>query len=156
MRISEMITQYIINELNRSNGTAEIRRNELAESMGCVPSQITYVLSSRFTPEQGYIIDSRRGGGGYVRITRIQMDRGSALMHAIHSIGDQIDGLSAQAIVGNLLEYGYINTAIAALMSGAISDHSFSAADPSVRDALRASVLKNMLIHLLKVSRENG
>ena len=154
MRISEMITQYIINELNRSGGIAEIRRNELAENMGCVPSQITYVLSSRFTPEQGYIIDSRRGGGGYIRITRIKMDRGSALMHALHAVGDQIDSLSAQAIVNNLLEYQFIGENTAALMNGAIADHAYSIVEPSLRDMLRASILKNMLIYLVRVSEK--
>lgn len=54
------------------NGCAVLQRNELAEEIGCVPSQINYVLTSRFTPEQGYIVESRRGGGGYIRIRRIQ------------------------------------------------------------------------------------
>ena len=148
-----MITQYIMDELNRSNGIAEIRRNELAENMGCVPSQITYVLSSRFTPEQGYIIDSRRGGGGYIRITRVQMDERSALMHAVHSVGEQIDSFSAKAIIANLLQYGFIGETEATIMYGAISDNSYTAIEPILRDYVRASVLKNMLIHLLRTGK---
>ena len=69
MRISDEITAYILHMLeNADDGEAELRRNELAEELGCVPSQINYVLTSRFTPEQGYVVESRRGGGGYIRI----------------------------------------------------------------------------------------
>ena len=65
MRISDAITAYILDML-QENGSAELQRNVLAEELGCVPSQINYVLSSRFTPEQGYVVESRRGGGGYI------------------------------------------------------------------------------------------
>lgn len=66
MRISDSVANYILQMLNDENGIAEIQRNELANTLGCVPSQINYVITSRFTPEQGYIVESRRGGGGYV------------------------------------------------------------------------------------------
>lgn len=69
MRLSDEITAYILHMLEQTqNGCAVLQRNELAEEIGCVPSQINYVLTSRFTPEQGYIVESRRGGGGYIRI----------------------------------------------------------------------------------------
>ena len=69
MRMSDLITNEIIRMLNESEvNTAEIQRNEFANMIGCAPSQINYVLSSRFTPEHGYIIESRRGGGGYRRL----------------------------------------------------------------------------------------
>ena len=61
--------------LDKSGGTLELKRNDLAEKLGCVPSQINYVISSRFTPEMGYIVESRRGGGGYIRIIRKQMGK---------------------------------------------------------------------------------
>ena len=64
MRMSDLVAQYIIEMLDRENGSAEIQRNELAGNLGCVPSQINYVITSRFTPEKGYIVESRRGGGG--------------------------------------------------------------------------------------------
>ena len=81
MRMSDLVAQYIIEMLDRENGSAEIQRNELAGNLGCVPSQINYVITSRFTPEKGYIVESRRGGGGFIRISRVKMDRGTALMH---------------------------------------------------------------------------
>lgn len=61
MRISDSVANYILQMLNDENGIAEIQRNELANTLGCVPSQINYVITSRFTPEQGYIVESRRG-----------------------------------------------------------------------------------------------
>lgn len=63
MRMSDLVAQYIVEMLDRENGSAEIQRNELAGNLGCVPSQINYVITSRFTPEKGYIVESRRGGG---------------------------------------------------------------------------------------------
>ena len=75
MRMSDLITREIIRMLNESEeNTAEIQRNEFAGIIGCAPSQINYVLSSRFTPEHGYIIESRRGGGGYIRIKRVMLN----------------------------------------------------------------------------------
>lgn len=75
MRISDSVANYILQMLNDENGIAEIQRNELANTLGCVPSQINYVITSRFTPEQGYIVESRRGGGGYIRIIRREHDK---------------------------------------------------------------------------------
>ncbi|MBQ3691999.1 MAG: CtsR family transcriptional regulator, partial [Clostridia bacterium] len=103
MRISDLVAQYIINMLEENDGGAEIRRNELAETIGCVPSQISYVITSRFTPEQGYIVESRRGGGGYIKITRVQLDKRSAIMHIINSIGDSVDSRKAASVIKELL-----------------------------------------------------
>ena len=83
MRISDVVAKYIMELLEESDGYAEIQRNELANFLGCVPSQINYVITSRFTPEQGYVVESRRGGGGYIKITRKKISRSSAIMHII-------------------------------------------------------------------------
>ena len=91
MRISDSVANYILQMLNDENGIAEIQRNELANTLGCVPSQINYVLTTRFTPEHGYTVDSRRGGGGYIRITRVSMDRVLLMMHVINAVGASID-----------------------------------------------------------------
>ena len=91
MRMSDLVAQYILEMLEEQNGSAEIQRNELAGNLGCVPSQINYVITSRFTPEQGYIVESRRGGGGFIRISRVKMDKGTALMHIVNSVGERLD-----------------------------------------------------------------
>lgn len=84
MRMSDLVANYIMRALDESDGNAEIQRNVLAGELGCVPSQINYVITSRFTPEQGYIVESKRGGGGYIRITRVTTDRRSAIMHIVN------------------------------------------------------------------------
>jgi transcriptional regulator CtsR len=132
--------------LNEDNGRAEIQRNELANALGCVPSQINYVLTSRFTPEQGYIVESRRGGGGYIRITRIQMDCSCAVMHIVNSIGFSLDNATAQAMLNNLVQREILELPAAKLMAAAISDQSYYSIPQEHRDELRAAIFKNMLM----------
>ena len=102
MRLSDMLTEYIMDMLSES-GNAEIKRNELANHFGCVPSQINYVITSRFTPEKGYIVSSKRGGGGSVTITKLSLSGGELLMHTINSIGESIDENSVRIILDNLV-----------------------------------------------------
>lgn len=147
MRISDIITRTILDLIEESEeNIAEIRRNELANMVGCAPSQINYVLSSRFTPEQGYIIDSRRGGGGYVRISRIKLNRSSAIMHIINSIGISIDPMDARIIIENCEQSGLISFETARLISAALSNSSMTSVPQEFRMYLRASILKQMLL----------
>ena len=150
MRISDLVSQRILELLQASdNGMAEIRRNDLAEQIGCVPSQINYVLTSRFTPEQGYLVESRRGGGGYIRITRVRIDRSSALMHLVNAIGDRLDGQAARLMLDNLLHQQLLDPRAHALMRAAMDDACYRAVDRTQRDAVRASVLKHMLLTII-------
>ena len=95
--LTDYIAQMIEDMLNESNGILELQRNEMANRLGCVPSQISYVISSRFTPERGYVIESRRGGGGCIRIVRKQMSKDAYLMHFFCAIGDEIEEAEANA-----------------------------------------------------------
>ena len=148
MRISDEITAYILNMLE-SDGRAELQRNLLAEELGCVPSQITYVLSSRFGPEQGYTVESRRGNGGSVRVTRISMqDTSSPLMHVVGAIGTTLSAAAAMVIVQNLADRQLLPADTARVVLAAVSDQAYRTIDPSRRDLLRASVLKHMLTAL--------
>ena len=147
MRMSDLITREIIRMLTESGeNTAEIQRNEFAGSIGCAPSQINYVLSSRFTPEHGYIIESRRGGGGYIRIKRVVLNSSSALMHIINSIGDRIDSMSTRIVIENCLEAGLVNQQTARLMAAAVSESVMQTVPPQLKDTLRAAILKQMLL----------
>ena len=146
MGISDYVAEYILELLKEDNGRAEIRRNELANTLGCVPSQINYVLTSRFTPEKGYIVESRRGGGGYIRITRIECDRESGLMHLIHSIGTSLDGAAARSILHHLSEQQIVDDLVVRVMAAALSDQSLASVPQGQRDQLRAALMKNMLI----------
>lgn len=146
MRMSDLVANYIMRMLEESNGNAEIQRNVLAGELGCVPSQINYVITSRFTPEQGYIVESKRGGGGYIRITRVTTDRRSAIMHIVNSIGDKLSSSSAVIMLRNMKESGIISAYDSALMSAALSDKAYGDTPPQKRNSLRASIFKNLLI----------
>lgn len=148
MRISDNVANYILQMLNEADGIAEIQRNELASILGCVPSQINYVITSRFTPEQGYIVESRRGGGGYIRIIRRQMTKSDTIMHVVNGIGLRLDAASARAILRNLIETGIASESDAALMAAALSEQSMLAVPKEYREQLRAAMFKNMLLVL--------
>ena len=144
--MSDSVAKYIMQLLNEADGTAEIQRNELANVLGCVPSQINYVITSRFTPEQGYHVESRRGGGGYIRITRRQLSKSDVVMHIINAVGDSLDGGTARAMTENMLQNGVIDSEAASLLQAAASDKSLSLIPREFRDAVRASIYKNMLL----------
>lgn len=147
MRLSDLITAEIIKMLDDSDvNTAEIQRNEFANALGCAPSQINYVLSSRFTPEHGYIIESRRGGGGYIRIRRVVMNHSTAFMHIINSIGESIDALSARVIIENCLRSNLVSSNGAKLMCAAVSNNVMRSVPVHLKDAVRAAILKEMLL----------
>ncbi len=152
MKMSDLVAQYIVRMLDETGGNAEIQRNELANILGCVPSQINYVITSRFTPEQGYIVESRRGGGGYIRITRVTTDKRVAMMHIVNSIGDKISTAASSAILGNLIEQDMISEYDYAMISAALSDKAYAAVPQELRDTLRASVMKNLLITHIMLS----
>lgn len=147
MKTSDLITEKILELINTSDDNiAQIQRNELASSVGCAPSQINYVLSSRFTPEHGYIIESRRGGGGFIKITRVKLKRSSALMHLINSIGTEIDSLSARIVIENSIQSGIISEEIGKLMQSVTSITVMREVPVEYRDKLRATILKQTLL----------
>lgn len=147
MRISDLITEQIIKMIEESNDNiAEIQRNEFASAIGCVPSQINYVLSSRFTPEHGYLIESRRGGGGYIKITRVVLRKSSALMHIINSIGDSMDALTARVLLENCLSSELIDRQTEKIIKASISNSVMQSIPVAYRDYMRASLIKNILL----------
>ena len=148
MATSDLIASFILSAIEDSaNGFAELQRSALAEKFDCVPSQINYVMSTRFSPENGYIVESRRGGGGYIRITRVRMDRPTLLMSVINSIGESIDGQSAGAIVRNLADADALGAGAAELLLAALSDAALRSVPSERRGALRADLMRQMLIH---------
>ncbi|MBQ6809623.1 MAG: CtsR family transcriptional regulator [Clostridia bacterium] len=146
MRASDIISAFIMEMLEEANGEVELQRNELAQQFNVVPSQINYVISSRFTPEQGFHIESRRGGGGYIRICRINSDRSAQLMHIINSIGTSLTAFDAQVFLKNMLDYGYIDKKVYSLVGAAVSDNTLSEIPQPQRDKLRAKIAKALLM----------
>ena len=147
MRLSDSIEQFIKTMLTQDENDVELKRNELAEYFGCAPSQINYVLSTRFTPDHGYIIESRRGGGGCIRIFRMRQDTSAQLSYMRNQrIGDSIDALTASHLIQQLQERKAVTPGEAALMNAAVSDQSLSLPiTAEMKDALRAKILKRML-----------
>ncbi len=148
MGISDMIAAFIQSELESSD-VVELQRGDLAQRFGCVPSQINYVMTTRFSPERGYIVESRRGGGGYIRISRVRMDRETLLMHVINAVGDELDLPSARAMVTNLCESGAISVEAGRCILSAISERSLQAVPRAVRGAVRSDIVKQVLIQLV-------
>jgi transcriptional regulator CtsR len=149
MGVSDVIASFIGELLGEAGGTAEIQRSELASRFNCVPSQINYVISTRFSPEHGYIVESRRGGGGFIRITRVEMEPELLIMHTVNAIGGGIGLPAATALLENLRHGAAISRTEARLMLSAIGDNALRPARPEERDKLRASILKQMLVNKL-------
>jgi len=149
MRVSDLIAGFIDEMLSEMGGTAELQRAELASRFKCVPSQINYVISTRFSPEHGYIVESRRGGGGYIRITRVAMEPKILIMHTVNAIGGRVDINTATALIANLLKGGAISDSTARLILSATGTSALRPARPEERDVLRASILKQMLINTI-------
>ena len=136
--------------LEEKNGILELQRNELATRMGCVPSQINYVIASRFNQERGYLVESRRGGGGYIKITRIQIDKSKYLMHLLGAIGDSIDALSAKGLFKAMCENQIITPREFKILSNALSDNVMSkVAEKDKKDKLRADMFKSVILSLV-------
>ena len=148
MRISDIIAGFIDDMLIETGGTAELQRAELANRFNCVPSQINYVISTRFSPEHGYIVESRRGGGGYIRITRVELEQEMLKMHTVNTIGSRIDINTAAALIANLRRGEAISESEAKMLIAAIGNNALRPVLPEARDALRASILKQMLVTL--------
>ena len=145
MSLSSQITGMIL-EMLGNGGTVEIQRNELAQTVGCVPSQINYVIASRFSPEQGYSVESCTGGGGYIRIRRAAMEPNQKVMHAVNAVGGRLDERTARAHLAELVGAGVIDKHAAVLMLSAVSDNALRPAAAGDRDAVRASVFKQLLL----------
>ena len=114
-----------------------------------MPSQINYVLSSRFRPEQGYRIESRRGGGGYIRIYRVQDNNAGHIMHLVNAIGESLDAETATQHLNNLLAYDILTPDQCRLIASAISERTLAPMVRSDRNIIRARIFKNMLVSVI-------
>ncbi len=139
----------MISEMLDGKDEVEFRRNTLAQNLGCVPSQINYVISSRFTPERGYIVESRRGGGGFIRIAKVNCNGETLLMHVVNSVGDSIDEATCRAHLANLVYRELLSKRDAKLILSAVSDSCLKAVDAETRDKVRALIFKQLLITVM-------
>lgn len=146
MRLSNIIEEFIKEMLDQSD-MVELQRNELANKFNCVPSQINYVISTRFSPERGYSVESKRGGGGYIKIKKAKPDDGNYVMRALKLVGDYISQQDMIGIIHNLYDCELISKREAKIIISALSDNSLCIKQPE-RDIVRAKMLKNVLINI--------
>ncbi len=145
MKMSDIIADMILDMFDDSTSSVQIQRNDLANQLGCVPSQINYVITSRFTPEAGYRIESRRGGGGYILITRAD-NKDSVILGLINSIGDEIDERTARFHINNCSYQKLLDEKTAKMMSAVVLDNNFKGLPQPIANTIRANQLKKMLL----------
>lgn len=148
MRLSEVIEEYIKALMGDSDEFVEFGRNELAEYFNCVPSQINYVISTRFSPERGYYVESKRGGGGNIKIRRIDITKDRYIMHLINSIDTSLSQQEAEIIIKNLEGYKIIDDKTAKLLKVTTNDKVLGL-PKEYRDEVRTRIFKNILINLI-------
>lgn len=154
--LTDSIEAFIKSLMEEGQEQVDVQRNELAQYFRCAPSQITYVLSTRFTPDHGYVIESRRGGGGYVRIVRLQESSRNRLLYLINQrVGTSISRQDCEAIIAQLRDSGAINAKEAGLMRAAVSAEAINL-PLALKDTLRAGVMRSMLLNLAGRQQEEG
>ena len=155
MRLSDSIEQFIKDLLSQESAEVELKRNELAEYFGCAPSQINYVLATRFSPDHGYRTESRRGGGGYIRIVRVVESGSQRLMYLVNDrIGDSLSEEECLRLISQLKDQRIVTADEAALMASSVSTRALGIPVPdAMKGALRARIMKSMLMTIAARNR---
>ena len=148
-RLSDIIERFLKAMLKETeDGIIEIQRNELAEHFDCAPSQINYVLTTRFTSDRGYYIESRRGGGGYIRLVSASIEENDYINDLMTNvIGDSLTRQKAYRIIEDFVEEDLLTKREGELVKVVLSDSSLGKNEES--NKLRASIFKNVLIILI-------
>ncbi len=147
-RLSNVIEQYLLTMLKEEGGSLEIQRSVLAERFSCAPSQINYVLTTRFTPYKGYFVESRRGGGGYIRILRVHVEEEREFLEMLlEEVGEEITQDKALDLVESLGNMEKITPREMQLMQVAMMDQTLCD-EKEERNRLRARILDSMLVSL--------
>ena len=148
--ISEQIEKFLIATLGE-NDSIDITRNSLAEYFSCVPSQINYVLETRFTVDRGYIVESKRGGGGFVKISKIKTKDSNDYLNGLflESIGDELSEKRFSQILDKLVSDNIMSESERVLVEASLSDDSLSMPF-TIRDKVRAKAFKNVILKLMK------
>lgn len=142
--LTEEIERFI-KELLEEEGMLELTRKSIAEEFDCAPSQINYVLSTRFPTASGYVVESKRGGGGYIRIVKLEVEEEDALQDWMNIIGDEITPGQTDQVLNQLESEEIISRREKRIMKAALSDRSYRDIEPEKRNRIRATILKKML-----------
>ncbi|MEY8661619.1 CtsR family transcriptional regulator [Ligilactobacillus faecis] len=146
--ISDIIERYLKSILADSS-KIEIKRSEVADQFDCVPSQINYVIKTRFTLQNGYLVESKRGGGGYIRIAKVNLISDPNLLdELIEYVGESINETKAFQIIQTLYENELLTHKEAHLVASAIEKSTLALSDIALEDAIRAKILRSILNRL--------
>lgn len=147
--LSDIIEEFIKDMMTDEDGRVELQRNELAAHFRCAPSQINYVLATRFSLDKGYMIESRKGGGGYIRVIRVRIKPEDYITYLVtERIGDELTAQEAAGMIQSLGERALITPREEAILSAAIKDKSL-AMDAGSKNKFRASMLRAMLTAII-------
>lgn len=149
MTISDLIEKYI-NDVISDVNEIELKRNELANKFNCVPSQINYVISTRFIPELGFYVESRRGGGGYIKITKTDLSKPKHVADIIDKIGNKMSQTVIDIYLKEFIGYNILGENEANLIKIAVSDKSLAKVNHLDRDYIRADIFKCLLVNIIK------
>lgn len=148
-KLSNSIEEFLNSLLEDADGILEIQRSKISDRFNCAPSQINYVLTTRFTPYKGYYVESRRGGGGYIRIVRVEIKNKNRMEKIFNDeIGDSITKDKSDQIIEELKNLEYISARESELLKVSLSDRSLAKAEN--KNELRADILKNIMLVILQ------
>lgn len=150
MNLSDIIEEYILDLMNQENeDSIELKRCDIASHFNCVPSQINYVISTRFVPELGFYVQSRRGGGGCIKINKIDLDDQDYISNILEKTGSKLSQKVVNIYIQNLLKYNVIDQKTAKLISASTSDKALENVNILKKDQVRADIFKNLIINLI-------
>ena len=150
MNLVDMIEKYLREEVDKSsNDMLEVKRSDLAELFSCVPSQINYVISTRFAPEMGFYVETRRGGGGYIRIKKINAYEDEIINNIFDKIGNKMSQHVVDVYLKVLLDYNVIDKNVARIIKVATSDKSLQNLSIEDKDVTRANIFKNVVLNVI-------
>ncbi len=146
--ISDVIEEFIMSSLD-DDDFIELSRNDLAKFFACVPSQINYVLNTRFTVNRGFVIESQRGGGGYIKIVRVQDNDDNFLKNALNICRQPINNIEANQLISHMTERKLLSIREGDIAKSMISAKALN--NPiNIDDALRANIMSQLIIELMK------
>ena len=152
MGLTTRIEQFLLEMLASEDiEFIEIGRNELAQKFNCAPSQINYVLTTRFTPYKGYYVESRRGGGGYIKIIKLELSENELINNILNEvIKDTITLDKVKHVVRSLVDDEVLSENEAFIIIHSLDDNALAHVDMKARNKFRADIFKNILLALLR------
>lgn len=146
--ISDIIEEFIMSSLD-DDQFIELSRNDLAKFFSCVPSQINYVLNTRFTVNRGFVVESQRGGGGYIKVLRVQDTNSNFLNNALNLCSQPINFMEANQLLEQMKNRNLLTIKEMELLKAAISPKALN--NPiNIDNRLRANILTQVIIETMK------